>query len=106
MPSWASPATSTRRGALAVGSPSAAAAALVVVRAADSGGDLERAGHRLGGDRGGGGAGDLLEALDRGARLAGAEHVLYGDFVFSVGLGALFYSTSRWLGSRYLGSRR
>jgi hypothetical protein len=41
--------------------------------------------------RGDGGAGDQLEALDRGARLAGAEHALYSDFVFSVGLGALFW---------------
>jgi hypothetical protein len=43
--------------------------ALLVVRAAGSGGDLERAGHRLGGDRGGGADGGRLGA--RRSALAG-----------------------------------
>ncbi|HVZ71555.1 MAG TPA: CPBP family intramembrane glutamic endopeptidase [Polyangia bacterium] len=29
--------------------------------------------------------------------LVSFEHALYGDFVFSVGLGALFYSPARWV---------
>jgi membrane protease YdiL (CAAX protease family) len=33
----------------------------------------------------------------RSTLLVSIEHALYGNFVFSVGLGALFYSTSRWL---------
>jgi membrane protease YdiL (CAAX protease family) len=33
----------------------------------------------------------------RSTLLVTLEHALYGDFVFSVGLGSLFYSTSRWL---------
>jgi len=33
----------------------------------------------------------------RSTLLVSIEHALYGNFVFSVGLGALFYSTSRWV---------
>jgi membrane protease YdiL (CAAX protease family) len=33
----------------------------------------------------------------RSTLLVTLEHALYGDFVFSVGLGSLFYSTARWL---------
>jgi hypothetical protein len=29
--------------------------------------------------------------------LVSLEHALYGDFVFTVGLGSLFYSTARWI---------
>jgi hypothetical protein len=36
-------------------------------------------------------------ARSRSTLLASLEHALYGDFVFTVGLGALFYSTSRWV---------
>ena len=33
----------------------------------------------------------------RSTVLVSLEHALYGDFVFSVGLGGLFYSASRWV---------
>jgi uncharacterized protein len=33
----------------------------------------------------------------RSTLLVSIEHALYGDLVFSVGLGSLFYSTTRWL---------
>jgi membrane protease YdiL (CAAX protease family) len=33
----------------------------------------------------------------RSTVLVSIEHALYGDFLFSVGLGALFYSTARWI---------
>jgi membrane protease YdiL (CAAX protease family) len=33
----------------------------------------------------------------RSTLLVTLEHALYGDFVFSVGLGSLFYTTARWL---------
>jgi uncharacterized protein len=33
----------------------------------------------------------------RSTLLVTLEHALYGDFIFSVGLGSLFYSTARWL---------
>jgi hypothetical protein len=36
----------------------------------------------------------------RSTLLVALEHALYGDFVFSVGLGTLFYSTVRWIGTR------
>jgi hypothetical protein len=36
-------------------------------------------------------------ARSRSTLLVAIEHALYGDFVFTVGLGALFYSTTRWL---------
>jgi uncharacterized protein len=46
-------------------------------------------------------AGGLLFAStyqrSRSTLLVTLEHALYGDFVFSVGLGSLFYSTTRWL---------
>jgi len=32
----------------------------------------------------------------RSTWLVSLEHALYGDFVFSVGLGHLFYASSRW----------
>jgi membrane protease YdiL (CAAX protease family) len=32
----------------------------------------------------------------RSTLLVSLEHALYGDFLFSVGLGSLFYSTARW----------
>ena len=62
---------------------------MAATRCRDVAQELEERGPRV--DRGGGSLGDQLEALDRGARLAGAEHALYRDFVFSVGLGALFW---------------
>jgi uncharacterized protein len=34
----------------------------------------------------------------RATWLVSLEHALYGDFVFSVGLGPLFYSSARWFG--------
>jgi membrane protease YdiL (CAAX protease family) len=34
----------------------------------------------------------------RSTLLVSIEHALYGDFVFTVGLGSLFYSPDRWLG--------
>jgi hypothetical protein len=37
-------------------------------------------------------------ARSRSTLLVAVEHALYGDFVFSVGLGALFYSGARWVG--------
>ncbi|MES1164506.1 MAG: CPBP family intramembrane glutamic endopeptidase [Verrucomicrobiota bacterium] len=33
----------------------------------------------------------------RSTLLVSVEHALYGDFIFSVGLGSLFYSTARWV---------
>jgi membrane protease YdiL (CAAX protease family) len=33
----------------------------------------------------------------RSTLLVSIEHALYGNFVFSVGLGSLFYSSTRWL---------
>jgi membrane protease YdiL (CAAX protease family) len=33
----------------------------------------------------------------RSTLLVSLEHALYGDFLFSVGLGSLFYSTARWV---------
>jgi hypothetical protein len=36
----------------------------------------------------------------RSTLLVSIEHALYGDFVFTIGLGALFYSTERWLTAR------
>jgi hypothetical protein len=33
----------------------------------------------------------------RSTLLVSIEHALYGDFVFTVGLGSLFYSTARWI---------
>ncbi len=33
----------------------------------------------------------------RSTLLVSIEHALYGDLVFSIGLGSLFYSTTRWL---------
>jgi membrane protease YdiL (CAAX protease family) len=33
----------------------------------------------------------------RSTLLVSIEHALYGDFVFTVGLGSLFYSTARWV---------
>jgi membrane protease YdiL (CAAX protease family) len=33
----------------------------------------------------------------RSTLLVSIEHALYGDFVFTVGLGSLFYSPARWL---------
>ncbi|HVZ88815.1 MAG TPA: CPBP family intramembrane glutamic endopeptidase [Polyangia bacterium] len=33
----------------------------------------------------------------RSTLLVSLEHALYGDFVFTVGLGSLFYSTARWV---------
>jgi membrane protease YdiL (CAAX protease family) len=38
----------------------------------------------------------------RSTLLVTLEHALYGDFVFSVGLGRLFYSTARWLAATSL----
>jgi hypothetical protein len=35
----------------------------------------------------------------RSTWLVSLEHALYGDFVFTLGLGPLFYSHARWLGS-------
>jgi membrane protease YdiL (CAAX protease family) len=35
----------------------------------------------------------------RSTFLVTLEHALYGDFVFSVGIGDLFYTTARWFGS-------
>lgn len=34
----------------------------------------------------------------RSTWLVSLEHALYGDFVFTLGLGHLFYSSARWLG--------
>jgi uncharacterized protein len=45
-------------------------------------------------------AGIVFASTYEGSRstlLASIEHALYGDFVFSVGLGSLFYSSARWL---------
>jgi CAAX protease family protein len=33
----------------------------------------------------------------RSTLLVSIEHALYGDVVFTVGLGSLFYSSARWL---------
>jgi hypothetical protein len=35
----------------------------------------------------------------RSTLLVSLEHALYGDFVFTVGIGDLFYSTTRWFAS-------
>jgi membrane protease YdiL (CAAX protease family) len=45
-------------------------------------------------------AGVLFASTYQGSRstlLVSLEHALYGDFLFSVGLGSLFYSTARWI---------
>jgi membrane protease YdiL (CAAX protease family) len=36
-------------------------------------------------------------ARSRSTLLVSIEHALYGDFVFTVGLGSIFYSTARWV---------
>jgi len=37
-------------------------------------------------------------ARSRSTMLVSLEHALYGDIAFTIGLGSVFYSTTRWLG--------